>query len=79
MNLRNKNVGLTLVHFVRWLQNNDLGQKCVVSIRDYLAWTNFINHIVENTSSMSLSNAIVHGGCMAMLDGLGTGSTGGET
>lgn len=78
--LENNGVGQTLVNFVKWLQNNDLG-KCTVSVRDYLAWTHFINHMTSSPTllyPMPLKDAVIHGACMTILDGLGTGNTGGE-
>lgn len=77
--VRENGVGQILVSFVNWLQNNDLGQKCIVSVRDYLSWVHFINCMISPPMVMALKDAIIHGACMTVLDGLGTGNTGGET
>jgi midasin len=70
-----------MTSFVEWLKNNELGQKCTISLRDYLSWVNFINHMANNVRPdrrVSVSDAIVHGACLAFLDGLGTGNSSSE-
>ncbi|OMJ26744.1 Midasin [Smittium culicis] len=47
----------------------------ILSLREYLAWADFISLIVPQ---MDLNFAIVHGGCLVVLDSLGThGAVGG--
>ena len=43
----------------------------LVSLRDLLAWAGFINSAVQ--SGLRAGEAFLHGACMVLLDGLGTG------
>ncbi|OMJ18030.1 Midasin [Smittium culicis] len=63
------------------LSVNDIGEDShfnlmsILSLREYLAWADFISLTVPQ---MDLSFAIVHGGCLVVLDSLGThGAVGG--
>jgi len=76
--LKDQGIGTIMTNFVEWIQQTEHSQKCTISVRDYLSWVNFVNHITsEDTCELpiSMSEAIVHGACLAFLDGLGTGNT----
>lgn len=60
-----------LEHFVR----TELGNKCVISIRDLLSWVTFINKVCES-KCLDPGLAYIHGACLVLLDGLGSGRTG---
>ncbi|XP_047493219.1 LOW QUALITY PROTEIN: midasin-like [Penaeus chinensis] len=60
-----------LEHFIR----TELGSKCVISIRDLLSWVTFINKVTES-ECLDPGLAYIHGACLVLLDGLGSGRTG---
>ncbi|CAO3620235.1 unnamed protein product [Mucor hiemalis] len=64
-----------MLDFIAWY-SQALGQsRTVVSLRDILSWVKFINVAVDSGLSPDLSYA--HGGCLVLLDGLGShGSSG---
>ncbi|KAI8972107.1 hypothetical protein BDB01DRAFT_854805 [Pilobolus umbonatus] len=64
-----------MLGFIQWY-SQALGQnRVVVSLRDILSWVRFINVAVEFGLSPEL--AYTHGGCLVLLDGLGShGSSG---
>jgi midasin (ATPase involved in ribosome maturation) len=64
-----------MLDFITWY-SQALGQsRTVVSLRDILSWVKFTNVAVETGLSPEL--AFAHGGCLVLLDGLGShGSSG---
>lgn len=65
-----------ILAFVEWY-THVLGQKrTVVSLRDILSWVNFLNTMVAQGMDSQL--AFVHGGCLVLLDGLGSNASSGS-
>ncbi|KNC81071.1 hypothetical protein SARC_06594 [Sphaeroforma arctica JP610] len=62
-----------ILSFVNWFRVNH-NPKVVVSLRNILGWSNFMVNCVHNRNSTG-GDAFVHGGCMAFVDALGTGSS----
>ena len=63
-----------VVNFVRDFGNRYGGATSgAVSLRDTLAWVEFINTAVENGTTVDL--ALLHGAAMVFIDGLGTNAT----
>jgi len=68
--------GLRMLEFIDWYSNT-LGQtRLVVSLRDILSWVNFMNSSVSQ--GLDASTAFVHGGCLVLLDGLGSHASSGS-
>ncbi len=77
--LRGRGVGRLMLAFVSWLRTSDLGQRTTVSIRDYLAWTTFINKTTPPPTQLPLREAVLHGANLTFLDALGAGPTASHT
>ena len=61
-----------LIRFWKWFVEREGGMhKRLLSLRDLLAWANFIN--LSHTNGLSCAEALLHGACMVLLDGLGIG------
>lgn len=76
--LKGKGVATIMTKFVHWLKNNEVGTRCIVSIREYLAWVAFINHMTaveRGKNQLDLVAALEHGACLTFLDGMGVGNT----
>ncbi|KAK3879278.1 hypothetical protein Pcinc_016138 [Petrolisthes cinctipes] len=69
-------IGTAMLEFLRHFVNTDLGKKCVISIRDMLSWVQFINKVALPPTSLDVGLAYIHGACLVLLDGLGSGLTG---
>ncbi|CEP09720.1 hypothetical protein [Parasitella parasitica] len=64
-----------MLDFISWYTLAIGQNRAVVSLRDILSWVKFINVAVDSGLSAELSFA--HGGCIVLLDGLGShGSSG---
>ncbi|KAI8971571.1 P-loop containing nucleoside triphosphate hydrolase protein [Mycotypha africana] len=64
-----------ILDFITWYTQAMGQNRTIVSLRDILSWVKFINVAVESGISHDLS--FVHGGCLVLLDGLGShGSSG---
>lgn len=63
-----------MVAFLQWFIKSESGSKCTVSIRDIISWVQFINRVTAG--GMDLGLAYIHGACLVLLDGLGSGLTG---
>ncbi|KAI8086936.1 P-loop containing nucleoside triphosphate hydrolase protein [Gilbertella persicaria] len=64
-----------MLDFIAWYTQAIGQSRTVVSLRDVLSWVRFINVTVDSGLSPELSFA--HGGCLVLLDGLGShGSSG---
>ena len=61
----------TMMDFIEWFAGSDAGRKVTVSIRDILAWVNFVN--TAGATGVPLPQAFIHGACLVFLDGLGSG------
>lgn len=57
---------------IRFSTNNSSTNNGVISIRDILAWVNFINNVHEQ---VGIEAALLHGVCMVFVDALGTNNT----
>lgn len=67
-----------MIKLVHWLKNNELASRCTVSIRDYLSWLYFVNHMTDvqrGENQLDIPMALEHGACLSFLDGLGVGNT----
>ncbi|KAF0299690.1 Midasin [Amphibalanus amphitrite] len=60
-----------MMDFIEWFSSSDAGRKVTVSIRDILAWVNFVNTVAA--TGVPLPQAYIHGACLVFLDGLGSG------
>ncbi|RXG61650.1 Midasin [Armadillidium vulgare] len=60
----------SIVYFLKYFTETELGKKITVSIRDILCWVLFINQAVTKSFPLDIGKAYVH-------DGLGSGCTGG--
>ncbi|KAI9314232.1 P-loop containing nucleoside triphosphate hydrolase protein [Dichotomocladium elegans] len=71
-----KGYGHRMLDFIAWFTQT-LGQtRTVVSLRDILSWVRFINVGVDHGLHPDL--AFIHGGCLVLLDGLGSHGTSGS-
>ncbi|XP_073983569.1 midasin isoform X4 [Rhodnius prolixus] len=72
-------IGIAIYNFVQWLKSTELGKRISVSIRDILAWVNFINFVLVDENServnFDVATAYVHGACLTFLDAIGTATT----
>uniref|UniRef100_H0VTT4 Midasin n=1 Tax=Cavia porcellus TaxID=10141 RepID=H0VTT4_CAVPO len=69
-----------MLDFIDWLIQQEFGRKCVVSIRDILAWVNFMNIMSKETAgkkpeAISTVTSFVHAACLVYIDGIGSGVT----
>lgn len=73
-----KDYGTRMLDFIEWFTQS-LGQtsRTVVSLRDILSWVRFICAGVERGLDPELSFA--HGGCLVLLDGLGSHGASGSS
>lgn len=69
-------IGNAMLEFLKHFTNTDLSKKCVISIRDMLSWVHFINKVALPPTGMDVGLAYIHGACLVLLDGLGSGLTG---
>ncbi|KAG7171260.1 Midasin-like 4, partial [Homarus americanus] len=69
-------LGKAMLQFLEHFTKTDLGKKCVLSIRDLLSWVYFINKVTSAPTNMDVGLAYIHGACLVLLDGLGSGLTG---
>ena len=67
---RRVNTASTMVDFIEWFSNSDVGRRSTVSIRDILSWVQFINTVTAN-NRVDTAQAYVHGGCLVFLDSIG--------
>ncbi|KAK7081093.1 AAA ATPase midasin [Halocaridina rubra] len=73
---KNSGFGKAMLQFLGHFTKTDLGKKCVISIRDIVSWVYFINKITAEPINLDPGLAYVHGACLVLLDGLGSGLTG---
>lgn len=59
-----------MVDFLDWFSNSDCGRKSTVSIRDIMAWVQFIN-----TVQLDPAVSYIHGACLVFLDSIGDRSS----
>ena len=72
----NSDLGEAMLLFLEHFTCTELGKKCVLSIRDILSWVHFINKVTLKQTSLDPGLAYIHGACLVLLDGLGSGLTG---
>lgn len=72
-------LGKAMLQFLEHFTKTDLGKKCVFSIRDLLSWVHFINNVTSDPTHLDIGLAYIHGVCLVLLDGLGSGLTGSGT
>ncbi|XP_063385869.1 midasin [Cydia fagiglandana] len=68
-------IGTSILDFTDWLKNSEVTNKFPFSLRDILAWVQFINVTVAK-GLLDTPEAYVHGACMTFLDCFGTALTG---
>ena len=68
--------GKAILQFLEHFTKTELGKKCIISIRDILSWVKFINEVTAAPASLDSGLAYIHGACLILLDGLGSGLTG---
>lgn len=73
-------IASSMLNFVDWLKDSEVGKRFTVSIRDILTWVNFINACTgkDEVSRLTVSDAYLHGACLTYIDSLGSGLTGME-
>lgn len=73
-----------MMDFVEWLTNQEFGRQCILSVRDVLAWVNFMNVMAEDESSsakgcsrrkISPVMSFIHAACLVYIDGIGSGKS----
>lgn len=73
-----------MMDFVEWLTNQEFGRQCILSVRDVLAWVNFMNVMAKNESSsakgcsrlnISPVMSFIHAACLVYIDGIGSGKS----
>ncbi|KAK8382570.1 hypothetical protein O3P69_015426 [Scylla paramamosain] len=69
-------LGKAMLQFLEHFTDTELGKKCILSIRDILSWVDFINKVTLQPTSLDPGLAYIHGACLVLLDGLGSGLTG---
>ncbi|XP_045137299.1 midasin-like isoform X1 [Portunus trituberculatus] len=69
-------LGKAMLQFLEHFTCTELGKKCILSIRDILFWVSFINKVTLQPTSLDPGLAYIHGACLVLLDGLGSGLTG---
>ncbi|KAF5303068.1 hypothetical protein FQR65_LT08397 [Abscondita terminalis] len=67
--------GKSIMDFVEWFKETEIGRRCTVSLRDLLTWTKFINICARD---LGVANAFIHGACLTFLDSFGSGNTSAE-
>ncbi|KAF5287728.1 hypothetical protein FQA39_LY15748 [Lamprigera yunnana] len=65
-------LGKSMMDFVEWFKDTEIGKRFTMSIRDILTWVNFINICTEN---VGVADSFLHGACLTFLDSLGSGNT----
>ncbi|XP_046665626.1 midasin-like [Homalodisca vitripennis] len=66
-------IGPVMLDFIYWFRQTEIGKRVTVSVRDVLTWVNFINTLTAE--NLDVGSAYVHGACLTLVDGLGSGST----
>jgi midasin (ATPase involved in ribosome maturation) len=79
---------MSLTVFIYWRLSEKLKKiiinmlffRLTFSVRDLLTWVHFINTVTEDssaeqTSTIDVGSAYVHGACLTFLDSLGSGLT----
>ncbi|XP_014736917.1 PREDICTED: midasin-like, partial [Sturnus vulgaris] len=83
-NHKGADIAELMMDFVEWLTNQEFGRQCILSVRDVLAWVNFMNVMAENESSsakgcsrlnISPVMSFIHAACLVYIDGIGSGTT----
>ncbi|XP_077567526.1 midasin isoform X1 [Stigmatopora nigra] len=72
-----------ILDFIEWFTHQDFGRHCVLSVRDILAWVNYLNAVCELDDDSAAewnmkqdtAQALIHAACMVYIDGIGSGST----
>nr|XP_030123445.3 midasin isoform X1 [Taeniopygia guttata] len=84
INHEGEDIAELMMDFVEWLTNQDFGRQCILSVRDILAWVNFMNVMAEDESSsakgcshlnISPGMSFIHAACLVYIDGIGSGTT----
>uniref|UniRef100_A0A8C3UQS1 Midasin n=1 Tax=Catharus ustulatus TaxID=91951 RepID=A0A8C3UQS1_CATUS len=83
-NHKGADIAELMMDFVEWLTNQEFGRQCILSVRDVLAWVNFMNAMAKNESSsakgcshlnISPVMSFIHAACLVYIDGIGSGTT----
>ncbi|KAF2362034.1 ATPase dynein-related AAA domain [Trinorchestia longiramus] len=71
-------IGAAMLDFWKFFTSSKLGKLCTVSIRDIISWVQFINKVTvaPGDEELDVGLAYIHGACLVLLDGLGSGLTG---
>ncbi|CAG8555969.1 630_t:CDS:2, partial [Paraglomus occultum] len=67
-----KRCGKNILAFIEWYSHTLGKLHAVTSLRDILSWVSFINTTAEK---LGPAVSFVHGGCMVLLDGLGSNTS----
>ncbi|CAB4002946.1 midasin isoform X1 [Paramuricea clavata] len=71
-------IGRAMIEFIQWFKQSNFAKRCIVTVRDYLSWVQFIN-VCSSTNStdqhtlLEPSQAYFHGAFLVFLDALGLG------
>uniref|UniRef100_A0A8C0ZFS4 Midasin n=1 Tax=Cyanistes caeruleus TaxID=156563 RepID=A0A8C0ZFS4_CYACU len=84
VNQEGADIAELMMDFVEWFTNQEFGRQCILSVRDVLAWVNFMNVMAEDESSsakgcsrlnISPVMSFIHAACLVYIDGIGAGTT----
>jgi midasin (ATPase involved in ribosome maturation) len=64
-----------ILDFVEWFTSKQKSKRSFLSLRDILAWVEFMNsvlskHSLETINLSMIYEAYLHGACLVLLDGL---------
>ncbi|XP_046844513.1 midasin-like isoform X2 [Xenia sp. Carnegie-2017] len=70
--------GKAMVEFVEWFKDKNFGKRCIITVRDFLTWVQFINiccaeTAIEHLTTFHPAQAYFHGAFLVFLDALDFG------
>ncbi|CAM1297592.1 MDN1 (predicted) [Pycnogonum litorale] len=72
--------GRAMVEFIAWFSNNTKSTRRIISVRDILSWTSFVNTICDNGQNnadrVDPAIAYFHGACLVFVDSVNSGASG---
>ncbi|KAI9366170.1 P-loop containing nucleoside triphosphate hydrolase protein [Zopfochytrium polystomum] len=66
-------IATSILDFIEWLATRVGGtMMSVISLRDVVAWASFISKILSTSTGIRPQEAVIHGGCMVLIDSIAT-------